>query len=115
MSPKQMQKWSVIRSGGRKDYLLTRTLRWGALLSLAEIVYSAFVKVITTPMVDALFYATFSKPRVVDTEELMVRFVGRQIFQVMDCFLLAGFLALAVWTYKEQSYGASTTSEPNQS
>jgi hypothetical protein len=115
MNPKQMRKWSVIRSGGRKDYLLTRTLRWGALLSLAEIVYSAFVKVITTPMVDALFYATFSKPRVVDTEELLVRFVGNQIFRVMDCFLLAGFLALAVWTYKEQHYHAPASFEAKES
>jgi hypothetical protein len=112
MNAEQIQKWSAIREKGRTNYLLKKTLRWGAIFSLVEIIRLAFIKfTIAKPIVDSLFYAIFARERTIDTEDMMVRFIANQFFHVFDCFLLAGVLALAVWTYKEQSYYSSITAE----
>jgi hypothetical protein len=115
MNAEQMQKWGAIRQKGRESFLLKRTLLWGMVLSLAEIAFSSFTRfIIATPIVNTFYYATHSKERTVDTETVMTRFIINEFFGVIGCFLLAGFIALAVWTYKEQSYYTSTTFEANQ-
>lgn len=115
MNAEQMKRWNMIRQKGRQSYLITRTLRWGAILSLAEIAKSTFIRLkLVRPIMDSTFYAIFPKARPVDDENFIVRFITNEFFGVIGCFLLAGFIAVAVWTYKEQSYYASITSEAKQ-
>lgn len=105
MNAEQMQKWRAIREQGQSNYLLKMTLLWGTILSLLEIARYLFLKIVVTkPMLDSLFFARHGKERVVDQEEMIYRFIISEGLAVVGCFLLAGFVALAIWTYKEQYY-----------
>jgi hypothetical protein len=87
----------------------------GAILSLAEIAYSTFITyVIARPIADSFFNVIFAKKHIFDHERSIVRFITNEFFSVIGCFLLAGFVALALWTYKEQRYYAAITSEVKQ-
>ncbi len=105
MNTQQIKKWNAISEKGQSNYLLKRTLLWGSILSLLEIARYLFLKfVVTKPMIDSLFFARHAKERVVDQEEMVYRFILSESLAVVGCFLLAGCVALAIWTYKEQSY-----------
>jgi hypothetical protein len=108
MNPQQMQKWEAIRAQGRRSYLLKRTLLWGTILSFAAIAQSAFSRFIfAKPIADTIFYAIFAKEHIADKEKMMDRFITSELSEVFGCFLVTGFIALAVWTYKEQRYAAA--------
>lgn len=116
MNAEQMQKWSAIREKGLSGFLLKRILLWGTTLSLVEIAYSTFIKItFARPMVNSLFYAIFSKERVVEKEHPITDFFLDHHSGMLKCFLLAGFIALAVWTYKEQRYHSSAMPEAKES
>jgi hypothetical protein len=115
MNAEQMQKWSVLRQEGRTSYLRKRTLIWGMMLSVAKIAFSYFTKfLVAAPIVNTLYFAVYSKERTINAEDAMVRFITNGFFDAIGCFVLAGFIALAVWTYKEQNYQASITFEAKQ-
>ena len=115
MNAEQMQKWSAVRQEGRTNYLRKRTLIWGIMLSVAKIAFSYFTRFyIATPIVNTFYFAVHAKERTINAEDVMARFITNGFFDAMGCFVLAGFVALAIWTYKEQSYCASITSEAKQ-
>jgi hypothetical protein len=65
-------------------------------------------------MADSLYYAIFSKERIVENGNSITNFILDHHLGVLNCFLLAGFVALAVWTYKEQSYHSPASAEPKE-
>lgn len=112
MNAEQMQKWRAIREKGQSSYLLKRTLLWGTILSVVEIARYLFMNfAVKKPMLDSLFFAGHGKERVVDQEEMVIRFIISESLAVVGCFLLAGFIALAIWTYKEQSYAKNVAAK----
>jgi hypothetical protein len=115
MNAEQRQKWGILRAKGLSAFLLKRILLWGTPLSLVEIAISTFIKItLAKPMADSLFNAVFSKERFVNNENPVTDFILDHHLGVLRCFLLAGFIAFAVWTYKEQSYHSSATVEPTE-
>ena|ERR1051325_566070 len=104
MNARQLEKWERIRTKGRQRYLLEQTLFWGSLLSVAEITRAAFHFVIARLILDTTFQAIHLSENRTDQESVVVRFITSEIIDVGGCFLLAGFIALAVWTYREQLY-----------
>jgi hypothetical protein len=85
------------------------------MLSIAKIAFSYFTRfLMATPIVNTLYFAVHSKERTINAEDAMSRFITNGFFDAIGCFMLADFIALAVWTYKEQSCHASTASEAKQ-
>jgi hypothetical protein len=119
MHPEQLQKWDAVRNRGFSRFLLTRTLLWGSLLGLAAITSSIIQGILAEPLRVSIMYALFSKERLTEKSnsiaDSIVNFWADYHGDMVRCFLLAGFVALAIWTYKEESYHASTTFESNQS
>jgi hypothetical protein len=114
MNAEQMQKWGAVREKGLSGFLLKRILLWGTTLSLVEIANSTLHTILTRPMVESTIYAIFSKPGLAEDENPITDFILDHHLGVLKCFLLAGFIALAVWTYKEQSYHSSAAPEAKE-
>jgi hypothetical protein len=95
MTEKQMQKWVIIRQKGQTSYLVKRTLLWGTLLSIVKMAGSFFFTYfISAPAFSFIFgkeYTFYVEDIVMD---LFLKGIG--------CYLLAGVIALAVWTFKER-------------
>jgi hypothetical protein len=115
MNAEQITKWSAIREKGQRSYLLKRTLLWGTILSFVEIgqseldhrLYSKLEhRLYMEQMVDITMQAIFGKDYNSSPESPIVYNFTSYSGEVIECFLLAWFVALAVWTYKEQYYCA---------
>lgn len=107
MNAEQMQKWNAIREKGKRSYLLKRTLLWGTILSFVAICRSElesrlYARQIAKMTMDAIFGQDRNSP----AENPIINFITSHSGEALACFLLAGFVALAIWTYKEQRYCA---------
>jgi hypothetical protein len=107
MNAEQMQKWKAIREKGRKAYLLKRTLLWGTIWSFVVIGRSElrsrfYARQIAKMTMDAIFGQDRNSP----AESPIVYYLTSYYDEAIECFLLAWFVALAIWTYKEQYYSA---------
>ena len=107
MNAQQMQNWETTRALGRRSYLLKRTLLWGTPLSFMAICHSELIRFLyINRITDVIFYSWFPEERNA-VKNPIVDFITTYSDDALECFLLAGFIALAVWTYKEQRYAAA--------
>jgi hypothetical protein len=115
MNIEQIKKWNAIREKGRTSYLLKRTLLWGTILSFLEICRSELLSYLYARRLAKITVNMIFGSNGVETPVNPVTdFLTSHFSDVSNCLLLAGCIALAVWTYKEQSYYASITPEANQ-
>lgn len=109
MNAEQIQKWTAIREKGKRSYLLKRTLLWGTILSFLAIGHSELQSRLYARQIAKMFLdSIFGKDWNPSTESPLVYYLTSYYDEAYQCFLLAGFVALAVWTYREQSYAAAT-------
>jgi hypothetical protein len=105
MNVQQIEKWKTVRAKGRKRYLLKRTLLWGTIWSVIvigqeELRSRLYARQVAHITMDAIFGKDWNA----NPENPVIDFITSYYGQAIECFLLAGVIALAVWTYKEQIY-----------
>lgn len=105
MTAEQIEKWETVRAKGRKRYLLKRILLWGTLWSVIvicqeELQSRLYARQVAHITMDAIFGKDWNA----NPENPVIDFITSYYGQAIECFLMAGFIALAVWTYKEQIY-----------
>jgi hypothetical protein len=107
MNAEQITKWNAIREKGQRSYLLKRTLLWGTIWSFVVIGKSELIsQLYARRMAKMTIAAIFGKDWSPSPESPIVYYITSYYGEVLECFLLAGFVALAIWTYKERYYSA---------
>jgi hypothetical protein len=104
MTPQQKKRWTVVRARGRNNFVIKKAMLWGIPLAILSTTVQMLLKVslahITFYDWNPRLYSYFS-PR---SEWFTNKLIWTFLFEVGQNCLLAGALALAVWTVKEQRY-----------